>query len=197
MGRVVWETIEPLLPPAHQSHPLGCHQPRVPDERAFPRHPHPAGDRLVVWVDIEVILRFQVSDTTLRARRDDWIDGGMFDVLAEEALAAYDEILELDPDVVVLDGSIHKAPCGGEGTGKSPVDWGRLGWKWSVAADSGRGPDGLGDRRGEPHDVALLDPNLDAIIPTGPPDCSMTSAPCRLTAATTIRPFVPDSKRGG
>lgn len=26
-------------------------------------------------------------------------------------------------------------PCGGEGTDKSPVDWGQLGWKWSIAID--------------------------------------------------------------
>ena len=34
-----------------------------------------------------------------------------------------------------LDGSLHKAPYGGEGTGPNPTDRGKLGWKWSVAVD--------------------------------------------------------------
>ena len=48
--------------------------------------------------------------------------------------AGYDRILELDLDVVAVDGSLHKAPCG-EGTGPSPVDRYKLGWKCSVASD--------------------------------------------------------------
>ncbi len=47
------------------------------------------------WADIEAVMDFAVSDTTLRARRDDWIDAGVFDQLAAEAITAYDRILEL------------------------------------------------------------------------------------------------------
>ena len=67
VGRVIWETIEPLLPPPDVSHPLGCHRPRVPDEVCF----RGILIRLVTgssWVDIEAILGFEVSDTTLRSR---------------------------------------------------------------------------------------------------------------------------------
>ena len=87
------------------------------------------------WVDIEVILGHQVSDTTLRARRDEWIDAGVFDSFKREALAGFDRIVGLDLDEDVLDGSLHKAPDGGEGTGPNPTDRGKLGWKWSVASD--------------------------------------------------------------
>ena len=59
----------------------------------------------------------------------------MFDRLCAEALAAFDRIVGLDVSDVCVDGSIHKAPCGGPGTGKSPVDRGKLGWKWSIATD--------------------------------------------------------------
>ena len=34
-------------------------------------------------------------------------------------LAAFDRIVGLELDDIAVDGSIHKAPCGGEGTGKS------------------------------------------------------------------------------
>ena len=119
------------------------------------------------WVDIEAILGFQVSDTTLRARRDEWIDAGVFDALATEALAAYDRILKLDLDVVAVDGSIHKAPCGGEGTGPSPVDRGKLGWKWSVASERSGIPIGWAIDGANRNDIGLLEPTLDAVEAAG------------------------------
>lgn len=73
----IWQTIEPLLPPPDDSHPLGCHNPRVSDQLCF----RGIVIRLVTgssWTDIEAILDYAVSDTTLRARRDQWIDAGVF-----------------------------------------------------------------------------------------------------------------------
>ncbi len=130
----VWDAVRGLLPRRDRSHPLGCHRRRVCDRLCF----WGLLIRLVTgasWVDIEAILEYRVSDTTLRARRDEWIKAGVFDRLCFEALAAFDRIVGLDLSEVAVDGSIHKAPCGGAGTGKSPVDRGKLGWKWSVAAD--------------------------------------------------------------
>ena len=74
------------------------------------------------WVDIEAILEHQVSDTTLRARRDEWIAAGVFEALKTEAITAFDRIVGLDLSEVSLDGSLHKAPCGGEGTGANRND---------------------------------------------------------------------------
>ncbi len=102
------------------------------------------------WVDIEAILEHRVSDTTLRARRDEWIAAGVFEQLKDEALAAFDRIIGLDLSEVSVDGSLHKAPYGGEGTGPNPTDRGKLGWKWSVGVGTSRRPDRLGDRRRQP-----------------------------------------------
>ncbi len=162
----IWATIEPMLPPPDVSHPLGCHNPRVPDRVCF----RGIVIRLVTgasWTDIEAILEFAVSDTTLRARRDTWIAAGVFDQLEAEAVAAYDRILELDLEHVAVDGSIHKAPCGGEGTGKSPVDRAKLGWKWSVAVDGAGIPLAWAIDGANRNDVALLEPTLDALAATG------------------------------
>lgn len=77
---VLWSAVEPLLPPREQTHPLGCHRPRVPDRLCF----HGLLIRLVTgssWVDVEAILDHQVSDTALRARRDEWIAAGIFEQL--------------------------------------------------------------------------------------------------------------------
>ena len=39
-----------------------------------------------------------VSDTTLRARLNEWVEAGVFNDLVEEALVAYDRIIGVGPD---------------------------------------------------------------------------------------------------
>jgi hypothetical protein len=63
----------------------------------------------------------EVSDTTVRARRDEWIAAGVFEAIAEEAIGGYDRVIGLDLGDVSVDGSLHKSPCGGEGTGSNPT----------------------------------------------------------------------------
>jgi transposase len=162
----IWAAVEPLLPTADRSHPLGWHRPRVPDRLCF----QGILIRLVTgasWVDIEAILDHQVSDTTLRARRDEWIEAGVFEQLKDEAVAAFDRIVGLDLDDVALDGSLHKAPYGGEGTGPNPTDRGKLGWKWSVASERHGIPIGWAIDGANRNDVRMLEPTLDAIADTG------------------------------
>jgi len=119
------------------------------------------------WVDIEALLDHQVSDTTLRARRDEWIDAGVFENLKNEAMAAFDRIIELDLNDVSLDGSLHKAPYGGDGTGPNPTDRGKLGWKWSVACERHGIPIGWSIDGANRNDVAMLIPTLDAVDAAG------------------------------
>jgi transposase len=119
------------------------------------------------WVTAERLLRHEVSDTTLRARRDEWVDAGVFDRLVTEALAAYDRIIGLEPAVVSLDGSQQKAPCGGEGTGVNPVDKRKLGWKWSLVADRNGIPLAWVTDGANRHDMVLLEPTLDALAERG------------------------------
>jgi transposase len=129
-----WTAVEPLLPDTVDQHPLGCHRPRVPDRLCL----WGLLMRLTTgasWVDVEAILEHRVSDTTLRARRDEWIAAGVFEQLKAEALAAFDRIIGLDLSEVAVDGSLHKAPYGGEGTGPNPIDRAKSGWKWSVASE--------------------------------------------------------------
>jgi transposase len=162
----VLAAVEPLLPSPDRSHPLGCHRPRVADRLCF----HGILIRLVTgasWVDIEAILDHRVSDTTLRARRDEWIGAGVFDALKTEALAAFDRIVGLDLDDVALDGSLHKAPYGGEGTGPNPTDRAKLGWKWSVASERHGILVGWVIDGANRNDVAMLEPTLAAVSDAG------------------------------
>ena len=158
----VWTAIEPLIPLAPKTHPLGCHRPRVSDRLCF----RGILIRLVTgcsWVTVEALLDYQVSDTTLRARRDEWVAAGVFDQLRAHALHAYDRIIGLDLSEVAIDGSLHKAPCGGEGTGPNPTDRGKLGWKWSIATDANGIPIGWAIDGANRNDVKLLGPTLDDV----------------------------------
>jgi transposase len=158
----VWTATEPLIPSAPRTHPLGCHRPRVSDRLCF----WGILVRLVTgcsWVTVEALLDYQVSDTTLRARRDEWVTAGVFDELRSHAVHAYDRIIGLDLSEVAIDGSLHKAPCGGEGTGPNPTDRAKRGWKWSIATDAKGIPIGWTIDGANRNDVKLLGPTLDDI----------------------------------
>ncbi|MGQ0804218.1 MAG: IS5 family transposase [Actinomycetota bacterium] len=157
-----WAAVERLLPavPA-DAHPLGCHRPRVSDRVCF----EGILIRLVTgcaWVDAEALLGGAVSDTTLRARRDEWVAAGVFEALAAEATDAYDRVVGLDLSECAVDGSAHKAPTGGEGTGPNPTDRGKSGWKWSLFAERNGIPIGWASAGANRHDTVLLEPTLAA-----------------------------------
>jgi transposase len=157
----IWAAVEPLLPPPDKSHPLGCHNPRISDRICF--------DGILIrlvtgvsWMTVERLMRNVVSDTTLRARRDEWITAGVFDALADEALHAYDRIIEFDLSETSIDGSQHKAPCGGDGTGRNSTDRGKLGWKWSLLCDRAGIPVSWAIEGAHRHDIILFEPTLAA-----------------------------------
>jgi len=156
----VWAAVEGLIPEPVDTHPLGCHRPRASAKAAFKM----ILVRLVTgcaWVDADYLCGKEVSDTTARARRDEWITAGVFDRLIEEAIDAYDRIIGLVLDDVSLDGSLHKSPAGGGGTGPNPTDRGKLGHKWSILVDGLGIPYGLALAGANRNDSILLEPTLD------------------------------------
>ncbi len=162
----VWAAVEALIPKREDTHPLGCHNPRISDRICF----RGILVRLVTgcsWTTAEYLLDGAVSDTTLRARRDEWIGAGVFDALVSEAIVAYDRIIGLDLSEVSIDGSGHKAPCGGEGTGKNPCDRAKSGWKWSLATDANGIPLGWATDGANRHDSILFEPTLDSMADRG------------------------------
>ena len=163
----VWAAVEPLLPVGPiDDHPLGCHRQRIPDRVCF----EGILVRLVTgcsWVDVEQLMGRCVSDTTLRDRRDTWIAAGVFDRLADEAVASYDRVVGLDFSECSVDGSQHKAPAGGEGTGPSPVDRGKRGWKWSLCADRHGIPIAWTADGANRNDCVMLEPTLGAVADRG------------------------------
>jgi transposase len=144
-------------------HPLGCHRPRIPD--------------LVVFEKLLQVLVFgcaywriadgSCSATTLRRRRDEWIEAGVMGALEEIAREAYDRAIGLDLSDVAVDCCITKAPCGGEKAGRNPVDRGKGGLKRSTMVDAEGIPLGAMAAPANRHDSPLLAPTLDTLPTLG------------------------------
>jgi len=161
----VWAAVQGHLPPRPPDpHPLGCHRPRIPDRDCF------TGIlvRLVTGCSWDVAARLTpAGETTLRNRRTEWLKAGVFNKLVEESIASYDKIIGLDLSEVAVDGSLHKAPCGGEGTGPNPTDRAKIGWKWSVATDLCGIPIGWVIDGANRNDSILLAPTLQTVADRG------------------------------
>jgi transposase len=161
----IWQSFAAYLPKrGHTNHPLGCHRPRISDRDCF----EAILFRLVTGCSWDVAGRLgKGGETTLRRRRDEWVAAGAFQHLVEEAIKAFDKVIGLDLSEVSVDGSLHKAPMGGEGTGPNPTDRGKTGWKWSVAIDANGVPIGWVTEGANRNDSILLAPTLDDVNDRG------------------------------
>jgi transposase len=158
----IWQQFEALLPEHHAYHPLGCHRPRIPDRIVFEK----LVQLLVFGCAYERIADDSCSESTLRRRRDEWIELGLMEWLREICLEAYDRLIGLELSEVAVDGCLTKAPRGGEKAGKSPVDRGKMGIKRSMAVDAGGIPLGTITAPANRHDSPLLVPTLEAVTQT-------------------------------
>jgi len=57
----------------------------------------------------------QGGETTLRRRRDEWLEAGSSTPSSPRRFMPTTGVIGLDLSEVAIDGSLHKAPCGGEG----------------------------------------------------------------------------------
>lgn len=157
----IFDTITALAP-APNPHPLGCHRRRVPNRIIL------VGLlwRLVTgasWETIEQLLDRQVSDTTLRARRDEWIQAGVFEMLLAQAMNAYEKLIGINFHQLMIDGSNQLAPCGGAGTGLDYKHPGRQGYKWCIAVDPNGAVVALEIDAANRNDYKMLFPLLDQL----------------------------------
>jgi len=130
----LWSRIAPILGPEKQPGTRG--RPAVPYRSIF--------DAIIYvlrtgcqWSALPR-ERFGAAPTTVHGRFRQWAEARLFEQIYRVMLEHYDDELGIDWKWLSLDGCITKAPLGGEETGKSPVDRGKLGTKRSVLTD-GRG----------------------------------------------------------
>ncbi len=117
----LWEPMAPLVPPRPR-HPLGCHNPRVPDRAALD--------------GIFVVLRTGsqwgalsatgiCSKSSAHRRFTEWVAAGVFHEFWRQGLLSYDGLVGIDWEWLSADGAMTKAPLGGEKTGPNPgASWG-------------------------------------------------------------------------
>ena len=106
----LWKQMEPLLP-ERPKHPLGCHNPRVPDRDAMNA--------------ILFVLRTGSQWNALKAtgicssssanrRFNEWTEAGVFVEFWKRGLLRYDKVKGIDWSWLSMDGAMTKAPLGGE-----------------------------------------------------------------------------------
>jgi transposase len=121
--------MEPLLP-ARPKHPLGCHNPRVPDRAAMD----------AIFFVLRTGCQWNAlrqttlcSSSSAHRRFQEWAAAGVFAAFWRDGLLAYDALSGIDWDWLALDGALGgagrrfrrrsrgkasggKAPLGGEKT---------------------------------------------------------------------------------
>jgi transposase len=184
----LWVQVSALLPTRPDTHPLGCHRPRIADRVVFDK----LIQVLVFGCGYRRIADHTCSATTLRRRRDEWITAGVAERLRLEVLAAYDQLFGLELAQLAVDGCTTKAPCGGQTAGPSPVDRRKQGLKRSVAVEAGGIPLAAVPAPANHRDDGLLAATLDAIgavglLPAQPVvhlDAGYDYQPCRQILTT-------------
>ena len=95
----IWDQFSALLPDRQETHPLGCHNPRIPDRVVFEK----LVQILVFGCAYAKIADHTCSATTLRRRRDEWVRAGVMEQLHKMALESYDRMIGLDLSDIAVD----------------------------------------------------------------------------------------------
>jgi putative transposase len=141
----LWAKMERLLP-ARPEHPLGCHNPRVPDRAAMD----------AIFFVLRTGCQWNAlretticSSSSAHRRFQEWVAAGVFAAFWRQGLLAYDAVQGIDWEWLALDGAMGKAPLGREKTGPNPTDRGKRGVQALDPHRWPRCPSWSGDRRGQ------------------------------------------------
>jgi putative transposase len=159
LSDVLWGKMEALLP-ERPPHPLGCHNPRVPDRAAMD----------AIFFVLRTGCRWNAlkatglcSSSSAHRRFQEWTAAGVFEAFWRQGLLAYDEVIGIDWSWLALDGAMGKAPLGGALTGPNPTDRGKRGSKRSLLTDATGLPLALVAAGANRNDHKLMRATLDAI----------------------------------
>ena len=146
MPDTLWVRIAPLIP-AGKPHPLGCHNPRVPDRRAME----------AIFFVARTGCQWNAlngtgicSSSAAHRRFQEWVDDGVFERLWAVCLEDYDAAHAIEWLWQALDGAMQKAPLGrGEKWAESHRPW-QAGQQAQSAHRRPRCAAGAGHGWGEP-----------------------------------------------
>ncbi len=111
----LWNQMEPLLPPG-KPHPLGCHNPRVPNRNAM---------NAILFV-LRTGCQWNAlnstgicSSSSAHRRFLEWTQAGVFEEFWKRNLLKYDQLKGIDWSWLAMDGAMTKAPLGRELVGEN------------------------------------------------------------------------------
>jgi putative transposase len=143
----LWSKVEPLLPPHENTHRFGGGRPRRADRDCLD------GILFVLRTGCQwkaLSATGICPSSTAHDRFQHWVKAGVFLQLWRRGLLAYDELKGIDWAWLSMDGTMTKAPLGGEKIRSQSHRPGQ-GGRQAFAPDRGpgRAPGGR-DRRGQP-----------------------------------------------
>jgi putative transposase len=152
----LWSHVAPLLP-RHPRSPRGG-RPRADDRRCLAAIAY----LLRTGIQWGALPRCFGPKSTVHDRFQEWVEAGVFRQLWSSALLVYDAKTGVNWAWQAMDGTITKAPLGGERTGPNPTDRGKSGVKRSLLTD-GRGvPLAVIAAPANRNDCKLVEGTLDA-----------------------------------
>lgn len=165
IGDKWWAQMERLLP-ARKAHPLGCHNPPVPNRSAM--------DAIlfvlrtgIQWNALDGTGICSCSSAYRRFR--EWTDAGVFANFWRAGLLRYDKTKGIDWDWLAMDGAMTKAPLAGtQMTGKNPTDRGKQGVKRSLLTEGAGIPAALTIDGANRHDMKLVQSTLQGVMAQRP-----------------------------
>jgi transposase len=109
LSDALWARMAPLLP-LRKPHPLGCHNPQVPDRQAM---------NAILFV-LRTGCQWNAlnatglcSNSSAHRRFMEWTEASVFQAFWQEGLLAYDGLKGVDWSWLSLDGAMTKAPLAG------------------------------------------------------------------------------------
>jgi len=155
----LWALIAPILGPEKQPGTVG--RPPTPYRVIF--------DAIIFVLrsgcQWQVIPREEYAPgSTVHGRFRQWVNEGVFLHAWQTLLHYYDKKVGIAWKWQALDGVITKAPLGGDATGPSPVDRGKLGTKRSVLSDQRGAPLSVVVTGANTHDKTVALETLDGIV---------------------------------
>jgi len=119
----LWKEMAPLLP-SRPKHPLGCHNPRVPDRDAM--------DAILFVLRTgcqwNALRNTTICSSSSAHRRFlEWTEARVFEKFWKNGLFKYDKLKGIDWSWLSMDGAMTKAPLGGKKNRSKPrrpsQDW--------------------------------------------------------------------------
>jgi putative transposase len=157
----LWAVLEPLLPVQVNTHRFGGGRPRVPDRLCAD----------AIFYVLRTGCQWQGLDqtelcahSTAHDRYQQWVQADVFLKLWRAGVNQFDELQGLDWAWLSMDGTITKAPLGGEATGPNPTDRAKSGVKRSLLSEGHGVPLGVAVTGANRHDMKLTQPTLASLV---------------------------------